>query len=140
MVTIRTQNPNFNGWRAGIEFRNGTARVAELSGKQRQALAERGYRIDDDEDLRPSSSPERHLADMTIAELRQIAEQQGIDLSGATRKPEILAAVEAGVQNVQAGEGGESDPETDGETDSETDPEASGNAESGESTEEETTE
>lgn len=88
MITIRTKNPQFRGERAGVQFRDGEARVEELSGRQRQALRELGYTVED-----PNAA--RTLADLRNDELRRLAEREGIDLAGATKKVDMIAAIEA---------------------------------------------
>lgn len=83
MIRLRAKNPAFSGERAGIRFQNGEATVYELTGRQRQALAKLGIQVDDPNDL-------SHL---TVRELREVAENRGVDLEGRTRKQEIIDAL-----------------------------------------------
>jgi|AntRauTorcE11897_2_1112592.scaffolds.fasta_scaffold08646_4 hypothetical protein len=87
MVIVRTPNPTFDGERVGFRFKNGEARMESLSGKDRQALRRLGYEIED------RGSP-NDLSGLTVLQLRQVAESRGVDLSGLTRKADILQAIE----------------------------------------------
>lgn len=44
------------------------------------------------------------LSELTVAELKAKADELGIDLGGATRKDDIIAAIEASSGEVEAGE------------------------------------
>ena len=41
------------------------------------------------------ATPPAALSTLTVPQLRELAEQRGVDLQGATRKAEIVAALEA---------------------------------------------
>lgn len=83
MIVLKARNPAFSGERAGVRFEHGEARVGELSGRQRQAFARLGIEVVDPNDL-------GHL---TVRELREVAEERGVDLEGLSRKAEILDAL-----------------------------------------------
>ena len=91
MIRLKTKNPVFSGERAGIRFRNGEATASELSGRQRQVLTRFGIQIIEPE---AGGSPNA-LSDLTIPQLREKAELEGVDLTGRTRKDDILEAFRA---------------------------------------------
>lgn len=49
---------------------------------------------EDNEEWFSFDAGEKGLADHTVAELREIAEQEGIDIGDATKKADIVAAIE----------------------------------------------
>lgn len=90
MVTITTPNKQFSGERAGLTFSNGKAVAESITGLQRRAFARLGYTVEGDEPEQPAT-----LNDHTVAQLRELAQREGIDLTGASKKAEIIAAIEA---------------------------------------------
>lgn len=91
MITIKTPNERFNGVRAGLHFANGVATAEALTPVQRATVTRLGYTIEGDE----PPAPEKTLDDMTVAELRDLAAERDVDLSGASKKAEILEVLRA---------------------------------------------
>ena len=78
MAKIYAPNKNYNGLSAGVMFVNG---IGECSDPYLISwFKEKGYRVEEE----PS------LDKMTVAELKEYAETNGIDLEGLTKKAEIL--------------------------------------------------
>ncbi|MBD2760069.1 hypothetical protein IEE94_11175 [Yimella sp. cx-573] len=75
-----------------LEFVDGTATtdVAVPAGRVRQ-LEAAGYTVTSD----PQGAPDG-LDSLTVAELKAHADEHGIDLDGATKKADIVAAIETG--------------------------------------------
>lgn len=93
MATIKAPNKDYNGTRAGVVFVDG---VGETDDDQALIyFARHGYEIDTPPklpaDLTWEQTKDPH--DMTVAELQQYAADNSIDLTGITRKADILAAV-----------------------------------------------
>lgn len=74
----------------GVEFRGGVAEVDELHPERRVALEQHGFTI---EDTAPEPAP-APLADLTVAELREIAEFEGVEVPKGAKKTDIVAALE----------------------------------------------
>lgn len=78
MTKIIAPNKNYNGLSAGVMFVNG---IGECSDPHLISwFKEKGYRVEE----------ELSLDKMTVAELKEYAEANGIDLEGLTKKAEIL--------------------------------------------------
>ena len=67
----------------GIEFRDGVARVEELDPEVRQALGQHGYPVE-------AEVAAVALEDLTVRELRDIAEVEGIELPARASKAELI--------------------------------------------------
>ncbi|NUT96732.1 MAG: hypothetical protein HOY78_32395 [Saccharothrix sp.] len=75
----------------------------QVSRRQAQELLDGGYAVEADRDpaARPSATddpeqvPDKPLAKYTVPELQAYAAGHGIDLGEATRKADVLAAIEA---------------------------------------------
>lgn len=92
----------------GVEFRGGVAEVDELHPERLVALEQHGFLIQFDDGTvsapgdwplplpEPLSAPAgpTPLADLTVAELREIAEFEGVDVPKGARKADIVAALE----------------------------------------------
>lgn len=94
MTTIKAPVAGFSGRRAGVVFVDGEAQSDDEA-----ALAyfrRHGYIIGDEQD---ESGP-KTVESMNVAELRAYAEDHGIDLGDATRKPEIRAAIQAALDAI----------------------------------------
>lgn len=75
-------------------FRRGLAVID--SETDARLLLGMGYQVDGLEAIEATEATEvADLSSMTVAELRAYAETNDIDLAGATRKADILAAVQA---------------------------------------------
>lgn len=85
MITIKHPNAAFSGVVAGLHFAGGTATAGSLTGSQREELERLDYRIVEHDSLE----------DLTVAELRDLADNRGVDLDGASRKAEIIDAIQA---------------------------------------------
>jgi len=80
----------------GVEFRDGVADVAELHPERRTALLMHGYTIEDD-------APESvNLPELSVAELREIARFEGVELPTRAKKADIIAALEEQRREVAA--------------------------------------
>lgn len=86
---------------AGIEFTDGIATVDSIGSNTRRFLEITGANFGDAESASPSPDEltvgtmqvgDRLLTDLTVDELRGLAETEGIDLPSKARKPEILNA------------------------------------------------
>lgn len=92
----------------GVEFRDGVAEVDSLHPERRVALEQHGYAIQDDDgtvsvpgdwslplpDAQPVAAVEgTPLQELTVAELREIAHFEGIDVPKSAKKAEIREAL-----------------------------------------------
>lgn len=75
----------------GVEFRDGVAEVDELHPERRTALIMHGYTIEED-----SVAETVPLPELTVAELREIARFEGVELPTRAKKADIVAALEVG--------------------------------------------
>lgn len=104
-------------------FRDGKARVnAEQAAKLRRLGAE--YEITVEGSDEPDGGAEKPLEKRTAAELKKYAKDNSIDLGGATKKPEILAAIAAQSANADE-EPAEDEEEPEGDEPDEDDDESS---------------
>lgn len=86
MAKIFAPNKQYTGVSAGVTFVNG---VGETSDPHLlQWFRERGYTVEDEpkDDSKPFEK-------MTVAELKEYAEQHGIDLGDASKKEDILSVI-----------------------------------------------
>lgn len=86
MAKIYAPNKEYTGVSASVTFVNG---VGETSDPHLlQWFRKHGYTVEDvpQNELKP-------LEKMTVAELKEYAEQHGIDLGDAAKKDEILAVI-----------------------------------------------
>lgn len=72
----------------GVEFRDGVAHVDELHPERELALTQHGFVI-------ATEIEGFRLEDLTIAELRDIADTEGIELPAKAKHAEIVALIEA---------------------------------------------
>lgn len=93
MVTVRTPVEGFTGRVAGVDFRDGVGETTDRSALA--YFARQGYQIGEGDGL----------AALTVSELREHAERAGIDLTGATRKADIIDVIEQAEDATAAGEG-----------------------------------
>lgn len=78
---------------AGIPFTGGTATVTELGPSRRAYFDRIGATITDHDDaIGELAIGDKLLKDCTVAELRDLAGIEGIDLPARANKPEILHA------------------------------------------------
>lgn len=71
----------------GVEFVDGTAIVDELHPERELALVQHGFAVITEVNAVP-------LEDLTVPELRQIAEHQGIELPSKALKQDIIATLD----------------------------------------------
>ena len=86
----------FDGEVAGVTFTNGEG-VAATQGALNYFIRA-GYRIGETTSEVESPEPEESsedLGSLTVAELKDLAEERGIDLTGAHLKAEIISAIES---------------------------------------------
>lgn len=72
----------------GVEFIDGVAEVEELHPERQLALVQHGYGVE---------LVGIRLEDLTVPELREIADQEGVDLPAKAKKPAIIKALDAAV-------------------------------------------
>lgn len=92
MATIKTPVANYSGVVAGVTFVDGVGETADANALI--YFARHGYTIESA--ALPSSltyETAKDPATMTVAELREYAEDNSIDLTGLTRKDDILDAI-----------------------------------------------
>lgn len=89
MIRITHPRPQLGRQSAlGVEFIDGIATVEDLHPEREQALFQHGYEI-------AEIIVGTKLEDLSIAELRDIADVEGIDLPAKAKKAEIIAAIDA---------------------------------------------
>ncbi len=110
MARVTAPNPEFSGSRFGVRFFNGRASTDDAIAIGR--LLRAGYLVDDrgdrpvqtqdepEPELTPEPEPEPEadqldLESLTVRELVTLAGDRNIDLQGARRKSELIAAVRA---------------------------------------------
>lgn len=87
MIRISHPRPQLGRQSAlGIDFTDGVAEVEELHPERAQALIQHGHDVE---------LVGTKLEDLTIAELRDVADVEGIDLPAKASKAKIIAAIEA---------------------------------------------
>ena len=69
----------------GVEFVDGVATVESLHPERELALKQHGYTVEE----QPDGTP---FFDLTVAELRELAKIEGIDIPKGAKKPEIVHA------------------------------------------------
>lgn len=72
----------------GVEFVDGVARVDSLHPERELALRQHGYEIAEE-------ITGVRLEDLTVPELRDVAEVEGVDLPAKAKKRDIIAAINA---------------------------------------------
>lgn len=83
-------------------------KLTESEDKKRQLLAQ-GFTLLAEE--RNEKPPEKAMAEMTLTELKKLAKDKGIDISGAKQKNEILALMQEIGSDADDGEGTDSTAE-----------------------------
>ncbi|MDR6867679.1 hypothetical protein J2Y69_002283 [Microbacterium resistens] len=71
-----------------VDFLDGTATVDDLHPERERALVQHGYEITE-------YIVGTMLEDLTVAELRDIADVEGVDLPPKAKKAQIITAIEA---------------------------------------------
>ena len=71
-----------------VDFHDGVAHVEELHPIREQALIQHGYTV-------VQELVGTKLEDLTVPELRQLAKDEGLDLPAKTKKPDLIAALDA---------------------------------------------
>lgn len=84
----------------GVEFRDGVATVESLHPERELALRQHGYTIEADPEVEAPfqeglGEPIIDLNSLTVPQLRDIAETEGIDLPAKARKDEIVEILAA---------------------------------------------
>lgn len=99
MTVVHTPVEGFTGEIVGVSFVDGVGETTDSSALA--YFARHGYEIDSGAPLDPAdpdgpgSAEDSGLEAMTVDELRQMAAEADIDLEGATRKADIIAAITA---------------------------------------------
>lgn len=92
MATIKTPVKDFSGIVAGVHFADGKG---ETDDENAIAYFERqGYGVDRPAEEPDEKSPADSLEDLSVSKLREYAKDKGIDLGDATKKADILVAIE----------------------------------------------
>lgn len=95
-MRITHPNPQAGRQRAlGVEFRDGVATVESLHPERELALRQHGFTVEADPEVQAPfqeglGEPIIDLTSLTISELREIADQEGIELPAKARKDEIV--------------------------------------------------
>lgn len=92
-----------------VEFVDGVAEVEKISDGLKAYLEGRGYTVDATVEI-PDGDPAEAW---TVPQLRAWAGEHGVDLAGASKKPEVLARIADGP--TVSGEQGQGDGGQDGE-------------------------
>jgi hypothetical protein len=86
MAKVYAPNKQYTGVSAGVTFING---IGETSDPHLlEWFREHGYTVEDEPLVEP-----KPLEKMTVAELKEYAEQHGINLGDSTKKDDILAVI-----------------------------------------------
>ena len=80
----------FSGVHMGLVFTNGTTHTDDAYLATR--LRSKGYAVERDPDEADAASAAPDLESLTVAQLRDLAAEDGIDLGKAKTKAEIIAA------------------------------------------------
>jgi len=89
MFHIHTPEPVLGQSRfLDVDFHDGVAHVEELHPIREQALIQHGYTV-------VQELVGTKLEDLTVPDLRQLAKNEGLDLPAKTKKPELIAALDA---------------------------------------------
>lgn len=87
MAKIYSPNKSYTGVSASVAFAKG---VGETEDKHLiEWFKEHGYTVDETE-------PEKSVEEMTVDELKAYAEGKSIDITGLTKKEDILNKIKAG--------------------------------------------
>lgn len=93
MTDVTTPVEGFDGVVIGVQFKDGKGETDNAG-----ALAyfrRHGYGVAGSDPVEPEGhSPADSLNDLSVPKLREYAKDKGIALGDATRKPDILAAIE----------------------------------------------
>lgn len=92
MAKVYSPNKSYTGISASIAFAKG---IGETEDKHLiKWFKEHGYTVE--EKTEDKQEDEKPVDDMTVDELKAYAEGKGIDLTGLTKKEEILNKIKAG--------------------------------------------
>lgn len=95
-MKIRTKNQKFTGRRAGIDFRDGVGELRDDDERVAAQLERLGYTVENEHGGDGEGAGGEHPLDgLTVEQLKAHAAEQGIDLDGATKKADIIAAIDA---------------------------------------------
>lgn len=94
-MKIRTKNPKFTGRRAGIDFRDGVGELRDDDERVAAQLERLGYTVENNGGDGEGAGGEHPLDGLTVEQLKAHAAERGIDLDGATKKADIIAAIDA---------------------------------------------
>lgn len=72
----------------------------------REMWERKGYKVVGSEPATETGEEGRELGDMTVAKLKALAEEKNIDLGDATKKADIVAAIEAAEPATETGDEG----------------------------------
>lgn len=92
MATITTPVEKFSGIVAGVHFADGKAETDDESAIQ--YFERQGYGVNRPAEKPDEQTPAGNLSDLSVPKLRDYAKDKGIDLGEASRKADILAAIE----------------------------------------------
>ena len=92
MATINAPVKEFNGVVAGVHFAEGKAETDNEAAIQ--YFERQGYGVDRPAEKPVEQKPAGSLEELSVPKLREYAKAKGIALGDATRKPDILAAIE----------------------------------------------
>lgn len=89
MAKVKAPNPQYNGLSANVQFINGVGETDDP--KRLDWFRAHGYEVEDAPEKEPAA--ETDVDKMTVAELKEYAARNDIELGDATKKEDILAAI-----------------------------------------------
>lgn len=102
-IHVTAPNPDFDGRVAGVAFKRGEATVESSNQAALAYFKRKGYKLQEDAvptlnrtktGWEPQPEPvAEDLSKLTVAQLRELAQERGVDLAGASRKAELLEAL-----------------------------------------------
>ncbi|KOF56622.1 MULTISPECIES: hypothetical protein [Clostridium] len=95
MAKVYSPNESYTGVSASVAFSKG---VGETKDKHLiQWFKEHGYTVEEaEQNQQPNNAGEKSVDEMTVDELKAYAEGKDIDLTGLTKKDDILNKIKVG--------------------------------------------
>ncbi|MFB6364253.1 hypothetical protein ACFCP7_09340 [Paenibacillus elgii] len=92
MAKIFSPNTQYTGLSASVMFINGVGETSDPN--LLEWFRDHGYIVEEEAMEEPAAFGPKPLEDMTLAELKEYAEKNQIDLKGLTKKDEILDVIQ----------------------------------------------
>ncbi|MGF9913732.1 hypothetical protein ABEX47_03355 [Paenibacillus ehimensis] len=97
MAKIYAPNTQYTGLSASVMFINGVGETSDPN--LLEWFRDHGYIVEEETTEEPAAFGPTPFEDMTLAELKEYAEKNQIDLKGLTKKDDILAAIQGVASN-----------------------------------------